>query len=142
MGATPGYDLPFMRSVGRRTARVGLVATLVAASLVGGWISPARAITVPRTLAEAERHTFVGADIHREVLDFPATHIAFSWVGDHGARIRFRIVEPSGSDPEWTKVTPSTPVLPPLVSCHSTTSGRSTSITPLKCVSPCSASWF
>ena len=94
-----------MGKVVRRTARLGLVSTLVAASLVGGWISPARAITVPRTLAEAERHTFVGADIHQEVLDFPATHIAFSWVGDHGARIRFRTVEPAGSAFEWTRVT-------------------------------------
>ena len=65
----------------------------VAALLVPAWINPARAISVPVTMARTL--TLDDAIVARRTggsvpLAFPATHIAFSWTGPESAEIRFR----------------------------------------------------
>src|ERR687883_798684 len=68
--------------------RIGVVVASVAAVLVPGWSNPARAITVPTTLARSVRLAAPGPGPHGLELAFAPTHIAFEWTGDGALEYR------------------------------------------------------
>lgn len=73
--------------------RLALAVATMATVLVPSLWDPARAITVPTTLARAV--TRVGPA--SASFSWPATHIAFSWTGDEGTGVRYRISDGEGS---------------------------------------------
>lgn len=72
------------------------------AVLVPSLWTPARAITVPVTLARAVTET--GPASAR--FSFEASHIAFSWTGDEGTGVRYRTVS-NGEPSRWRRVVES-----------------------------------
>jgi len=88
------------------TARFTLCLVLIAPTLatVLGTGTPASAAraTVPRTMARSVTES-AGSTVDRATLDFPATHIAFSWTGDEGTGVRYRTVDPVGRATPWRK---------------------------------------
>ena len=82
---------------GRGSARIIVVACLVALFIAPNVAAPARTLEIPRTLA---RTTTLSHDTaHR--LDFPATHIAFTWWGDEGTGVLYRVLDTSGLWSVW-----------------------------------------
>lgn len=77
--------------------RIFLVVALVAAILVPASLAPAKTIVVPRTMARS----LVGGGSGTASLAFPATHIAFKWLGPDGTKVVFREVHPSGDKGRW-----------------------------------------
>ena len=79
--------------------RAGLVVTTMASVLVPAFIRPARAITVPTTLARSmTRSAAAETDF-----SFPATHVAFSWTGAEGTGVRYRTISADGSTSAWRR---------------------------------------
>jgi hypothetical protein len=66
--------------------RLFLVLACAASILVPGWVSPARAITIPMTLARSVRADGAG----RIATAFGPTHLAFSWRGPDRTGIEYR----------------------------------------------------
>jgi hypothetical protein len=66
--------------------RLFLVLAFVAAILVPAWVRPARAITIPITLARSVRAGGAG----RVATAFAPTHLAFSWRGPDRSGIEYR----------------------------------------------------
>ena len=77
--------------------RILLVTALVAAILVPGTVAPAKTVTVPRTLAKS----FVGGSSGQATLSFPATHVAFKWMGPDGTKVFFREVTQTDDRGPW-----------------------------------------
>lgn len=86
----------------RFAARVAIVCALVAGLLVPDLIAPMRAISIPRTLARTERRAADG--IERVTPEFPPTHIAFSWRGQRGTSVRYRVIDELGMATHWRRV--------------------------------------
>ena len=84
----------------RRAVRlkIVLVLCLVASSLAGAAIAPARTIRVPETLMRSV--TFDGA-LGRVGLTFRPTHIAFTWEGSHDSGVSYRTIDESGHASKW-----------------------------------------
>ena len=80
---------PFLRSA--------LVLTTMASVLVPAFTRPARAITVPTTLARSMTRSGSAATD----FTFPATHVAFSWTGAEGTGVRYRTVDGEGVASSW-----------------------------------------
>ncbi|MDQ4065143.1 MAG: N-acetylmuramoyl-L-alanine amidase [Actinomycetota bacterium] len=83
---------------GRRSVRIFVVAALVALFVAPEVGAPARVLEIPRTLAS--RTTLVHDTTAR--LNFAATHIAFSWWGDEGTGVLYRVLDASGWS-EWRR---------------------------------------
>jgi N-acetylmuramoyl-L-alanine amidase len=77
--------------------RVAVVLTMVAALLVPAFTNPARAITVPETLAR----TVTSSGRGDASFAFPATHLAFSWRGAEGTGVCYRVQKDDGSMSRW-----------------------------------------
>ena len=75
--------------------RITTVVATIATTLVPAFFVPARAISVPETMARTIRLDGAvsprAGSTHR--LAFPATHIAFSWSGSEKARFLYRTAE-------------------------------------------------
>ncbi len=86
---------------GRITVRVVTVVATLASVLVPAWIAPAQTISTPMTMARTVRiDDIVGRRAPGSLrLDFPATHIAFSWTGPEDVTIRYR----TGPNARWQK---------------------------------------
>ncbi len=65
----------------------------MSAVLVPALWHPARAITVPTTLARS----VTSSGPAEAAFSFPATHVAFSWTGDEGTGVRYRLVDEDGA---------------------------------------------
>ena len=76
-----------------------LVIATMASLLVPAFTRPARAITVPSTLARSI--TTAGAG--RASYSFPATHVAFSWTGEEGTGVRYRTIDGDGTASRWRR---------------------------------------
>jgi hypothetical protein len=78
--------------------RLVCAAATMAAVLVPALASPARTIRVPRMLS-------VSATIDRThgrvAMAEPVTHVAFSWTGGDGGRVRFRTISDDGVASRW-----------------------------------------
>lgn len=72
----------------------------VAAVLYPGVAAPARTFTVPRLLHAS---TTVDRPEGRVDLGRPLTHVAFSWTGSDGGRIRYRTVNEDGTVSRWKR---------------------------------------
>lgn len=81
--------------------RVWMVATAMAGLLVPIWVTPARALTVPVTLA---RTITAAGESGRTGFAFAPTHVAFSWLGDEGTGVRFRTTGSAGRSSRWIRV--------------------------------------
>lgn len=77
--------------------RIFLVVALVAAILVPASVAPAKTVVVPRTMARS----LVAGGSGQARLAFPATHIAFKWVGPDDTKVFFREIRPSGDRGPW-----------------------------------------
>ena len=86
------FTVGLMRLGGWISVRLAVVVATVASVLVPAWMAPARTITVPVTMAET-------VDLDPTVarrgsgalgLEFPATHIAFSWRGSEDVQVVYR----------------------------------------------------
>jgi hypothetical protein len=97
--------MAFMRSWGRSGARFGVVCALLAAFLVPDLVAPMRAISIPRTLMRMERR--VPSGIERVTPQFPPTHIAFTWTGQKGTGVRYRVIDEFGIATHWRRVAES-----------------------------------
>jgi hypothetical protein len=58
-----------------------------------------RTASFPRTLA----HSFEGGRAGRASLLWPATHVGFSWRGDEGTGVRYRVVRVTGEVSRWRR---------------------------------------
>ena len=83
-------------------ARIAVVLAVFGATLVPAWAAPAETIFVPITLARSV-HVLSG-HYERIDLDYPATHIAFSWIGRRGSTVRYRTTAEDGSASAWRRV--------------------------------------
>jgi len=79
--------------------RVGVVVATIAAVLVPAWAAPAKTISVPITLARSVS-SFTDEAM---TLEFPASHVVFSWRGSEGSGVRFRTTDASGVTSEWAR---------------------------------------
>ena len=77
--------------------RIFLVVALVAAILVPASVAPAKTVVVPRTMARS----LVAGGSGQARLAFPATHIAFKWLGADNTKVYFRELLPSGVRGPW-----------------------------------------
>jgi hypothetical protein len=86
----------------RTSVPVRLICVLgtVAAVLYPALAAPARTFTVPRMLFAS---TTVDRAHGRVALDRPLTHVAFSWTGSEGGRIRYRTVDAEGVTTRWRR---------------------------------------
>lgn len=75
---------------------------LVAALLVPSYLSPARAITVPTTIARTLR-LVAGPGAERVSFDIVPTHVAFSWRGPTDTGVIYRTVDGDGGLGSWTR---------------------------------------
>jgi hypothetical protein len=82
----------------RTTIRFVVLLGLVASLLVPAWIAPARAITIPVTLARTVRSDGAG----RVGTAFAPTHIAFSWRGPERTGVEYRIFS-HGRPSRWRR---------------------------------------
>lgn len=80
--------------------RVVCVLATLAAVLYPGLAAPARTFTVPRLLHAS---TTVDRAHGRVALDRPLTHVAFSWTGSEGGRVRYRTVDEGGTTSRWKR---------------------------------------
>lgn len=80
------------------TLRIALVLVTMASVLVPSLFQPARAITVPTTLARS----MTASGAARVGYTFPATHVAFSWSGDEGTGVRYRTLNDGETTP-WRR---------------------------------------
>jgi hypothetical protein len=92
-------DVP-MRSVLLRTL---LVIVVMAAILAPAAIAPARTISLPKTMSGTRWLGTVDARPQRVLFDFPATHIGFSWFGEEGTGVRFRVMDADGNKGPWQR---------------------------------------
>lgn len=81
------------------TTRIAIVLATVASVLVPAFINPARAITVPRTLAQ----TVTSSGRGEASFAWPATHVAFSWSGAHGTGVSYRTIDPDAGPSRWRR---------------------------------------
>lgn len=84
----------------RHWLRVVVLLSTMATVLVPALVAPARTISVPTTLARS-------LQVHAEgrlAFGFAPTHVAFSWKGDHGAVLRYRVVDSAGITSRWMRV--------------------------------------
>jgi hypothetical protein len=82
----------------RLSVRFVLLFSLIASLLVPAWITPARAITIPVTMARTVRDDGAG----RVATAFPPTHVAFSWRGPDRTGVEYRTF--SGEKPSrWRR---------------------------------------
>ena len=82
--------------------RLFLALSTLAVVLVPALWSPARAITVPVTLAR----TVTATGPASASFAFEASHIAFSWTGDEGTGVRYRTIA-DGEASRWRRVAES-----------------------------------
>jgi hypothetical protein len=85
------------------TSRITLCLVLITSALATAQAStPAAAnkATVPRTMARSMTET-AASGVGRALLEFPATHIAFSWTGDEGTGVRYRTWYADGHVSRW-----------------------------------------
>ncbi len=83
----------------RLGVRLTVVVLTLAAALVPALATPTQVLTFPETLHASARATGPA----RTTLDFPATHVAFSWAGTEGTGVRFRTLGgPDGRSP-WQR---------------------------------------
>jgi hypothetical protein len=94
----------------RRWLRALAVVVMAASVLVPTWISPARAIEIPTTMAGTLTFAAPGGfrramddPIHSATFEFPATHIGFAWTGDEGTRVRYRTADAEGPFGRWMR---------------------------------------
>jgi hypothetical protein len=76
-----------MTERGWRGVRIVTAVATMATVLVPALWTPVRAVTFPTTLARTVRARGDGA----ASFGFPATHIAFSWIGDEDTGVRYRL---------------------------------------------------
>src|SRR5687767_13411013 len=78
-----------------------IVSAIPAAALVseGGPAHRTRTLSFPRTLARSFPLDRAGA----VSTPWPATHIGFSWRGDEGTGVRYRVHRVSGSVSRWLR---------------------------------------
>ena len=79
----------------------------MASVLVPAWVAPARTISVPLTVAKTQVLVAAGDSLGAGAVtfDFPPTHIAFSWRGDEGTGVRYRIISADGVVSPWSRAT-------------------------------------
>jgi hypothetical protein len=63
----------------------------------------AKRATVPRTIAQSVTK-LSGPGVERATLEFPATHIAFSWTGNDGTGVSYRTLYADGRASRWRNV--------------------------------------
>ncbi|HEV3472991.1 MAG TPA: N-acetylmuramoyl-L-alanine amidase [Actinomycetota bacterium] len=80
--------------------RIIAVTVITVGLLVPSLSSPARTIFIPRTIAASALLTNLAP---RAVLDFRPTHIAFSWSGDEGTGVRYRLTSSTGNTTRWRR---------------------------------------
>lgn len=85
----------------RLLARLLTIVVLLAGLLMPGLVTPTVAFSIPRTMSRVVARPANG--IERMVLDFPATHVGFSWVGDDGTGVRYRTVDDLGVASKWRR---------------------------------------
>ncbi|MGH2819628.1 MAG: N-acetylmuramoyl-L-alanine amidase, partial [Actinomycetota bacterium] len=79
--------------------RIAVPLATLAAVLVPSPAAPARTISVPVTLAGRVRP----APGRSVALDFPATHVGFSWRGEGIRGVRYRVVRSDGDASRWLR---------------------------------------
>lgn len=84
--------------------KVAVVAAVFASVLVPALVSPAKTISLPETMVSTEALGRPSRAPQRVLFDFPATHVAFSWTGDEGTGVRFRVLSADGKGP-WQRAT-------------------------------------
>ena len=84
----------------RALIRIAVVTSLVAAMVVPALVSPARTIRVPMTIA---RTALLTTATPSERLQILPTHIAFSWRGDEGTGVRYRLRTFAGGYTDWRR---------------------------------------
>jgi hypothetical protein len=84
-------------------SRVLLVMAVTAAVLVPAAIAPARTISLPKTMSRTQWLGTVEEKPQRVSFSFPATHIAFSWFGEEGTGVRFRVIDADGGKGPWQR---------------------------------------
>jgi hypothetical protein len=81
--------------------RLFVIIAVLSGTLATAWASPTHTISVPTTLARSVHALGVRHQVVH--LDYPATHIAFSWIGLDGSRVRFRTWSTEGAPSGWTR---------------------------------------
>ena len=82
--------------------RLVVIVAVSATALVPAWVAPAATIKIPLTLSRSVH----ALDAQRGSidLDYPATHIAFSWVGPRRSSVRFRTWSQADAVSSWVRV--------------------------------------
>ena len=90
----------------RARLRVSLVvvASMVASLLALTVESPARTISVPRTITRTSQLS-AGSGGGRVNLSIPPTHVAFTWRGADGTGVRYRTLTEGGGTSRWRRAT-------------------------------------
>lgn len=84
----------------RIAGRLFVTCALVAVFLVPSLAAPARTLLIPETLA---RSVLVSSGSPHVRFAFPPTHIAFSWYGEEGTGVRYRITSRAGRVGPWRR---------------------------------------
>lgn len=83
------------------SARLVVAIAVFSGTLAHAWAAPTRTITVPTTMF---RSVHALSSHHRDLrLAYPATHIAFSWVGPNATKVRFRTWSEDGTASSWAR---------------------------------------
>jgi len=83
-----------------RTTKVLVVWATMLAVLTPAWIAPAKMVSTPVTIARS----ISGGGSGGRTLAFRPTHIAFSWRGTEGSRLRYRILQTTADPSHWRMV--------------------------------------
>jgi hypothetical protein len=89
--------------IARITLCLVLITSTFAAVMATSTRASAKTATVPRAMAQSITE-LTEPGVERATLEFPATHIAFSWTGDDGTGVSYRALYADGRASRWRGV--------------------------------------